>query len=187
MMDILSGDRIYLKKLDPDALSSAYVSWMKDHEVVRFLDNPTADFSEGSLKEFVRKMNASGKDHLFGIFLKENSRHIGNIKLGNINFFHHLADLGIIIGAKEYWGHGYATEAVQLLTDYAFRVLKLHKVIAGMLAVNHGSYRVFMKAGYRQIGRYTEHRLVDGIFVDSIIVEKLAQGSSSGCADSGGV
>ena len=186
-MDILAGDSIYLKKLDPDVLSSAYVLWMKDSEVVQFLENPTADFSEDNLKEFVRKMNASDKDHLLGIFLKENSRHIGNIKLGNINFFHRFADLGIIIGAKECWGHGYATEAVRLLTDYAFGVLKLHKVIAGMLVVNHGSCRVFMKAGYRQIGRYVEHRLVGGIFVDSVIVEKLAQESSCGRASSGKV
>ena len=172
MMDILTGERIYFKKLDPDAFSSVYVSWMKDRDVLRFLENPAADFSEGRLKEFVRRMNASGRDHLFGIFLKENSKHIGNIKLGNVNPIHRFADIGIIIGAKECWGHGYATEAVRLLTNYAFNVLKLRKVIAGMVAVNESSYKVFLKAGYREVGRYAKHRLVDGVFVDSIIVEK---------------
>ncbi|MDO8662362.1 MAG: GNAT family protein [Candidatus Omnitrophota bacterium] len=179
-MDTLIGERIYFKKLDPDGLSSSYVSWMKDTGVVRFLDNPTGDFNEVRLKEFVSKMNASGRDYLFGIFLNKDSRHIGNIKLGNVHSVHRFADLGIIIGAKDCWGRGYATEAVCLLTDYAFGPLRLRKVIAGMLAVNQASYKVFLKAGYREVGRYAKHRLVNGVFVDSIIVEKCADGAVPG-------
>jgi RimJ/RimL family protein N-acetyltransferase len=59
------------------------------------------------------------------------------------------AEIGYWIG-EAYWGRGIATEAVVLLTDYAFRELNLLRLFALPLADNAASIRVLEKAGYTQ-------------------------------------
>jgi len=170
----IKGVRIYLAGLDPQQISSQYQAWMKDAEVLRFLDNPSGDYSLKGLEEYVRQMNESPKDYLFGIFLNDSDEHIGNIKIGNVHSVHRRGDIGLVIGAKRLWGFGYGTEAIDLVTKYAFEVLYLNKVYAGILKMNVGSAKAFMKAGYREIGHLERHDFHQGMFADSIMVEKCA-------------
>lgn len=52
-----------------------------------------------------------------------------------------------------HWRKGYATEALIAVLDYAFTVLKLHRVEAGSAVDNIGSIRVLEKAGMVKEGR----------------------------------
>ena len=89
------------------------------------------------------------KDNIFlAIVLKDNKKHIGNIKIGPINWYHRLAEIGIMIGEKDCWGKGYAAEAISLLADFAFSKLNLHKLTAGCYEQNQGSLKAFQKAGF---------------------------------------
>ncbi|MBL3644630.1 GNAT family N-acetyltransferase [Bacillus sp. RHFB] len=49
-------------------------------------------------------------------------------------------------------GNGYTTEAVNLVIDYAFRTLSLHRIEAGVMPNNIGSIRVLEKAGFHKEG-----------------------------------
>ena len=71
--------------------------------------------------------------HVFidAILNKKTGAHIGNIKLGDINWIHRFSELGIMIGDKRYWGKGYGEEACKLVLAYAFDRLNLNKVILG--------------------------------------------------------
>ena len=51
--------------------------------------------------------------------------------------------------ARPYWGHGYATEAVQAVRDYAFETLGLRRLIALVDPDNVASIRVAEKIGLR--------------------------------------
>lgn len=53
----------------------------------------------------------------------------------------------------EFWGQGYATEAVELVIGFGFNDLKLHRIHAGCAVENIGSIRVLEKIGMRQEGR----------------------------------
>lgn len=167
----INGKRIYLNSLDSAHVSKEYAQWMKDKDVLRFLDNPDGDYSLSSLCSFVQGLNDSLKDYLFGIFLQETGKHIGNIRIGNIHPKHHRADVGIIIGDKSLWGQGYATEAISLCVDFAAKQLKLHKLYAGMIEGNEGSYKPFIKAGFKESGCLKDHFVVDGTFRKGHIVE----------------
>lgn len=169
----IDGERIFLEVLHPDSLSENYVAWMSDPEILRFLANPQATYSASDLKDFVAQMNQSDSNYLFGIFLKESGRHIGNIKIGNVHPIHKHADIGLIIGDKTLWGHGFATSAIRLAVDYAFDVLKLHKLFAGILEDNKGSLKAFLKAGFMEAGCYKKHYCMGGKYCDSHIVEIL--------------
>ena len=47
----------------------------------------------------------------------------------------------------EYWGKGYATEAVRAVLKFGFTVLKLHRMEAGCAVGNIASIRVLKKVG----------------------------------------
>lgn len=47
----------------------------------------------------------------------------------------------------EYWGRGYATEAMKSMLSFGFGQLKLHRIECGCSIHNIGSYRVMEKAG----------------------------------------
>jgi [ribosomal protein S5]-alanine N-acetyltransferase len=103
------------------------------------------------------------------IILNDEDRHIGNIKIGPINQIHRFADIGLLIGERDCWGKGYATEALRLVTNYAFKTLNLHKLTAGCYDGNKGSEKAFIKAGFVVEGIRKKHCYCYGVYVGSII------------------
>lgn len=171
---ILQTDKIYLQLLSEENASSEYAEWMNDYEVNRFLESRWKYQTADSVLDFVRYINKSENDILFGIFLKNENKHIGNIKIGNINWIHRNADIGLLIGDRNFWGKGFASDAIKLITIYAFKSLNLHKLIAGIYKGNEGSYKAFLKAGWSDIGIMKEHRFFEGNYVDEYLVEILS-------------
>lgn len=168
----ITGERIFLEELSAERITQEYINWMQDEDILQYLTGRNGGYSAQELKEYVAQMKLSSNNHLFGIFLKEGNGHIGNIKIGNIDSLHKFGDLGLIIGNKNMWGKGYAAEAIALATQYAFNGLNLNKLTAGMVVDNVGSYKAFIKAGYREVGRLTRHVLLKGRYVDTVLVEK---------------
>ncbi|WP_373032491.1 GNAT family N-acetyltransferase [Sulfurovum sp.] len=164
-------NRLYLNSLTEDFISEQYLRWMNDPEVLQFTESRWAKYNIDDLKLFVKNINKSPKDYLFGIFITETGQHIGNIKIGNINDQHKFADLGIIIGDKEEWGKGYATESIKLAVDYAFSKLKLYKVTAGVYINNSGSIKALKKVGFEECGRHIKHCVFDSDRVDTLTLE----------------
>jgi len=165
------GDRIFLRLLAPIDVTVTYVDWMNDEKAMQFLESRFKKYNLDDIKKYVEQTNDGINNFMFGIFLKENDEHIGNIKIGGIDHIHRFANVGVLIGNKEMWGKGYGTEAIKLATEYAFNELDLHKLIAGIYSNNTGSYNAFMKAGYGEAGRLRNHRLYKERFVDEILVE----------------
>jgi len=166
------GENVYIKILDVEDVSGAYLNWMNDEEVTEFLESRWNSYTLNDLKEYVRMMSENPNNFFFGIYLNDNNEHIGNIKIGDINQYHKYADIGIVIGDKKKWGRGYASEAITLATKYAFKTLHLNKVFAGIYENNIGSYKAFLKANFYDAGRLKKHLMYKGKYVDKIIVEK---------------
>ncbi|MFB6454114.1 GNAT family N-acetyltransferase [Chitinophaga sp. Hz27] len=52
----------------------------------------------------------------------------------------------------EYWGRGYATEAMQAMLGFGFDELKLHRIECGCSIHNTASYKVMEKVGMKREG-----------------------------------
>ena len=84
-------------------------------------------------------------------------------------------------GMLMYWiapahqGHGYATEAAELVVDHAFRERRLNKIWAHVLESNTGSQRVLEKLGFTQEGRLRQNYFIDGDFEDAYHYGLLAE------------
>jgi RimJ/RimL family protein N-acetyltransferase len=63
------------------------------------------------------------------------------------------AELGIMIGNRDYWNKGYGTDAVATLLDYIFQGTKLNRVHLKTLATNYRAQRSFRKCGFTPYDR----------------------------------
>jgi RimJ/RimL family protein N-acetyltransferase len=90
---------------------------------------------------------------------------LGTIGLHNINWQDRVGVLGILIGAKDRWGQGIATEAEKLIVKHAFNI-GLHKVIADVYLPNKASARVLEKIGFQQEGQRRRHKFKNGEWLD---------------------
>lgn len=160
----LTTKRLFLRELGEDDVSETYRAWLADPSVNRYLETRFVEQTIDRIKSFVSEKRASPTEHLFGIFVS--GRHVGNIKLGPVQTRHALADVSYLIGARDAWGHGYATEAIRGVSRFGFDQLGLNKLSAGVYAPNIGSARALENAGYRREGVRRGHYLLDGEPVD---------------------
>ena len=177
---VLDGPTVYLRKIVPFDVNANYHRWINDPEVAQYLEVRHTRRSMKDLRDYVTGVIERKEEAFFAICLNETGRHIGNIKLGPINKEHRFAHIGFLIGEREFWGQGIATEAVELITRYAFETLKLHKVLAGCYENNLASLRVFKKKGFKKEGVQESQWLVKGKYVDGVLLAKINPTESKG-------
>jgi RimJ/RimL family protein N-acetyltransferase len=143
-------NNLILKHLNSKNFNKNYLNWLTDKVTNKFLECRFQKYSLGDIKDFILKSNKRDNCILLGIFYKKKKIHIGNIKIDNINKFHSKAEIGILIGEKKYWGMGLATEAIVAVTRLCFDRLNINNLFAGCYENNKGSYKAFIKAGWKK-------------------------------------
>jgi predicted dehydrogenase/RimJ/RimL family protein N-acetyltransferase len=171
----MNGDAIYLRPLVHDDVNETYLRWLTDPEVGRFLETRHRRQTLDTIHEFVGRVNARDDEFLFGIFLKDNDRHVGNIKVGPVKENHSLADVSLFIGERDCWGRGIATDAIRVVSRFAFEALGVNKLNASAYAENRGSIGAFLRVGYTQEGVRKRHLFLDGEPADVIEVGLCAE------------
>lgn len=164
--------------MEPDHVSAAYVGWLNDPRVNRFLESRFSRHTMETTRLFVKSMLDSECNVLLGIRSTAlGGRHVGNIKLGPISREHGLGEVGIMLGDVEAWGRGIASAAIEQLAVLARDQLHLRKLSAGCYAENQGSLRAFIKTGFVLEGRRTAHVLVDGQSQDVLLLGRILRTS----------
>jgi len=126
---------------------AAITTWLGDYDVAKNLATVPHPYREEDAHAFIGRTAeqlARGEGYCFTIERKEDGVLVGNcsLKLKDGRY-----ELGYWI-AKQYWGRGYATEAVRRLTAFAFRDLKADSLRAGWYHDNPASGRVLEKVGF---------------------------------------
>jgi RimJ/RimL family protein N-acetyltransferase len=124
-------------------------------------------------EEWLEEMATSPDDVLWTMTRALDGTVIGNIHLMKIVWRHRRAELGYVIGERDQWGKGHATEAVKLATAYAFLELGLEKSWARVVVANEASRRALERNGYRQVALFRQDRYVDGRWHDLWVGEIL--------------
>lgn len=110
----------------------------------------------------------------FAIFELEQLTLIGLTTLRGVDQLNGTATFGISIGRKDYWGHGYGTEATKLTLDYAFRFLNLYNVKLRTASYNERGQGAYKRAGFKEMGRRRGSILVSGKRYDEVYMDCLA-------------
>ncbi|MER2535744.1 MAG: GNAT family protein [Rhizobiaceae bacterium] len=105
----------------------------------------------------------------FFIFACDDRRLLGGITLGNIRYgVARSGHIGYWIGER-FAGQGYMSEALDLLSAYAFDRLALHRIEAACIPDNARSIRVLEKAGFQREGLLRSYLKINGIWQDHLL------------------
>jgi RimJ/RimL family protein N-acetyltransferase len=166
----LTTDRLCLRTISRADASEAYLAWMRDTVVNRFLESRfSVPQCTQDLVEFIESVNVSADRLLLGIFLRGNGRHIGNIKIGPLVTRHARAEIGYLIGDRAAWGKGYAAEAIREICRYGFEELGLAKITAGLYETNIGSAKALLNAGFVHEATIPSHVVCEGRRIASVM------------------
>lgn len=109
------------------------------------------------------------REYSFGVFDAETSSLIGHISLYSIKRLpFSSAFIGYSVDVHQ-TGRGIGTEAVQLVTQFAFEKLALHRIEAYVSPRNISSVRVLEKSGYEREGLLRKLLYINGVWEDHYI------------------
>src|SRR3954447_25913603 len=100
-MPFLTGPRLCLREVRRSDVNENYYHWLNDPEVTRYLETRYVPRSLENIRAFVEHLDGNRDEVFLAICLKDGDRHIGNIKLGPINWVHRYSDISLLIGEKD--------------------------------------------------------------------------------------
>ena len=166
---VLEGQKVTLRP--PDETDAArFVAWFADLEVTRYLAE-RFPLSLQQEEDFIKRIGESKNDVWWVI--EAEGKAIGATGIHRINWLDANGTTGIVIGDKASWGKGFATEAMQLRTRYAFRELNLHKLMTEVDTENEASRKALERNGYRTVGVHREQSFREGKWKDRWLGEVL--------------
>ena len=167
---VIEAGTITLRPVAETDINEKYLNWLLDPEVNRYLETRHHKQTLALIRDFVHAKTDSIDEYLFAISRADVGSHIGNIKIGPINTRHKLAEISLIIGDRSSWGGGFGSRGISGVTRFAFTMLGLNKVAAGLYAPNVGSERAFLKAGWRKEAVLHGHYALDGAPCDLVLM-----------------
>jgi RimJ/RimL family protein N-acetyltransferase len=170
---IITGQNIYLRLVEPTDATNKYLSWLKDKEVNQFLETRFQKWTVQKIKNYIKTINKNPGNIFLAIIKKDNQKHIGNVKIGPIDKNHKSAEISLIIGDKSCWGKGFGSETINLICNFAFCKLRLHKLTSGAYANNPGSIKAFLKCGFAIEGVRKKQYKYKKSYVDAVLLGKL--------------
>ena len=173
----LIGKAVLIRALLPEDGNETYAGWMNDPEIVEYTESRFISHTPADLKHYIQGVRSDPLSHAWAICDAVSGGHVGNIKLGPVIIRHQFGDIGLIIGERSAWGRGFATEAISLVCDFAFKQLRLHKVTASMYEENVGSTRAFEKAGFTIEGIRPSQYLLNDHYTGLVIMGRTASDS----------
>ncbi len=175
-MKTIFSKNLFLRPLRVEDVTRDYILALRDEEVVRFTEARYTRWTKSKVLDYVKNVNVPFQSQLIGIFLKENKKHIGNIRLLAFSKINKRVALGIMIFDKRQWFKGYGTESLTTICDYIFKVLGFHKICAAYYSINKASHKTFKKVGFKVEGVLKDHSMFNGRYIDSIRVAKIHRG-----------
>ncbi len=170
---IMKGEKVSLSVIMKEDLPLLW-KWHNDREVRSFFpDSDTFTYLEDEYEWYDKIRKVKDKVRVFAVVENDEEDPVGTVGFNKMDLKNGHAEIGYFMG-KEYWGKGFATEAVRLMTQYAFSHINLRKVYATVNDGNAASSRVLEKNGYSLVGRMKKHNYISNIgFADMLIYEKM--------------
>lgn len=161
-MKELDTERLHLRKLRFEDVYDYYEHLASDGEVMKYLSaEPHQDIGESlSAIEQILEQYEEGGCYTWAIALKEDDSLIGRFDLLRFDRERESCSFTYML-AEQWWGRGYATEAMKAVFGFAARELGVRVITGDHMAPNAASGAVMRKAGMVQTGvipgKYEKH------------------------------
>jgi RimJ/RimL family protein N-acetyltransferase len=167
----LIGEKVYLSPVSMDDVD-IFMKWVNDGEVVKYIAIENRIFSLLLEKEAVEKMAKGG--NTFTIVDLDTDKVIGNCSFFGENTLNRTAEIGIMIGEKDYWGKGYGADALRCMLEFGFNVRNYHNVCLYAVSFNERAIACYEKVGFKRQGVCRESVIRGSKKYDLIYLDILA-------------
>lgn len=169
----LEGKHIYLRALEPQDLQFLYS--LENNTDVWEISGTTTPYSKHVLKLYLENAHRDIYDvkQLRLCICNMQDKVIGLIDLYDFDPKNHRAGMGIVILETGNRNKGVGTEAISLLSDYAFSTLNLRQLFANILEDNEPSIHLFEKLGFKKVGVKKDWIFSNGHYKNELLYQKI--------------
>ena len=175
-MPILYAQRLRLRASEREDIP-LFLKWVNDPEVCEYLEHFTVlnriheeawfeNVSSGPRTELPLVIEVSQPN-------SDEWVPIGDLSFMNIHSVHRSAEIGIMIGEKEYWNKGYGTETMRVMCRYGFEELNLNRVWLRVYDTNPRARKAYEKAGFVYEGTLRQAEYKHGRYIDVHVMSVL--------------
>jgi len=158
---VLVGKKVKLRSKRFEDILNDY-NWRRDEELCRLDAAPPLSISLEDYQKLVVEQPIYSTGSCQFAIVTLDGKHIGNCSFFNIDSVNRQAEIGIMIGEKDYWDQGYGTEAILITLNYIFRYTDLDRIHLKTLDWNVRAQKCFRKCGFNTCGSLTrgEHDFI---------------------------
>ena len=167
------SERLYFREFNSDDYY-LYSSIYSDDQVMKYAYTDRITNEEAMAEAFGKLLQSrcgKGRSYFeFAVFLRKNQEEFIGCAIILLDFHLSLVkhgEIGYYLLPK-YWGRGYATEISAALTDFCFKELRVHKVVASCNANNTQSEKIMIKMGMIKEGELRKERYKNGEWVNEL-------------------
>lgn len=170
---MILGQRIRLRPVEKEDLPR-FVKWFADPELRAYLD-AYLPLSLAQEEKWFEGNLTRGDTQVWAIDAQPEAGgghwvHIGSCNFHRIDYRSRVSEFGILIGAPDYRGQGYGTDAVQTMVRFGFYTLNLNRVYLRVFADNARAIRCYEKVGFQLEGRLRQDNYSHGAYRDTLLM-----------------
>lgn len=170
----LTGERVRLVPLGPEH-TDAYFASSLDEEIRR-LTGTHRQLTYAEARQWCGT-RAGRADRLdLAITAPDDGRYLGELSIYAVARENESAGYRIALSAIEFTGQGLGREATQLVLEYAFGSIGLHRVWLHVYAFNMRAIAVYRSCGFSVEGRLRDSLLWEGRRHDALLMGMLRSG-----------
>ncbi|MBO3117332.1 GNAT family N-acetyltransferase [Winogradskyella sp. DF17] len=169
----LKGEHIYLRALEPEDLNLVYD--IENDMGFWELSDAQAPYSQFVIKQYLEhaKTDIYEAKQLRLVICSNADEPLGLIDLFDFDFKNKRAGVGIIIKDIKNRNKGFGAEAIELLSEYSFKVLHLHQLYANIDCNNSNSLKLFMGQGFTEVGIKKDWRFDGKAYHHVYLLQKI--------------
>ncbi|HEX6063916.1 MAG TPA: GNAT family protein [Longimicrobiales bacterium] len=158
----------------PRHLTSRYVGWLNDPEVVRYSEQRHRVHTLESCRQYYQSF-ADSPDQFLAVEIDAgpDGLHVGNVGIA-VDLPNLVADVSIIIGEKSVWGTGIASKAWTAVVEHLLTPGQMRKVTAGTMSVNEPMLQLMRRSGMLIEAVRPKHFLWEGREVDLVLAARYS-------------
>ena len=153
----LETKRLILRRYNESDIDAFY-EILHDDRLHKYISFP--DLTKDEELEYIRKCMDEVEDSKYekwAIVIKETNETIGNISVNTVNEKHNYCNVGYVV-RYDYWGNGYAGEALKAVSDYLLDS-GYYLIECSCNELNTQSSKTMIKAGFKKDGYIANRRL----------------------------
>jgi len=162
--------------LRPSNLSDAQsmFAMLSDAESMKYWSAPPVNSINDALQVLQQDLesDAQGNSLCWAVTLKGQDEMIGKCILFQYSETNQRAEIGFILN-RSYWRQGLMYQALEVVIDFAFSILKLHRIEADVDPENAGSLGILEKLGFEHEGLFRDRWFLYDQWADSVMLALL--------------